>query len=91
MRVCVPTSSEPNNSEGVTDVGGRQCDCAGGCGAGDCTAVGDGVAAYDISDDGDETLGVGDCGVEGDEAEGRYDGGGGAGRSGCAKWEPRSG
>ena len=78
-------------TEVVRDVCGRQCNCAGGCGAGDRAAVGYGVAAYDVSDDGDEALGVGDCGFEGDEAERCYVYGGGVGGSGGAKWEPGSG
>ena len=56
--VCVYRRVRSQTTEGVRDVGGRQCNCAGGCGAGDCAAVGYGVAAYDVSDDGDEALGV---------------------------------
>ena len=89
--MCVPTRSEPNNFEGVRDVGGRQCNCAGGCGAGDCAAAGYGVAAYDVSDDGDDAFGVGDCGVAGDEDAGYDDDGRSVGVSECTKWEPRSG
>ena len=79
--MCVPTSSEPNDFEGVRDVGGRQCNCAGGRGAGNCAVAGYSVAAYDVSDYGDEAFGVGDCWVAGHETEGYDDDGGGVGGS----------
>ena len=56
----------------------------------DCTAVVYGVAAYDVSDYGDETFGVGDCGVARDEDAGYDDYGGGVGRSECEKRKSRS-
>ena len=73
--VCTD-KSEPNNFEGVRDVGGRQCNCAGGRGAGDCAGVGYGVAAYVVSDNGDEAFGGGDCGFAGHETEIHDDDGG---------------
>ena len=88
--MCVPISLEPNNFEGVRDVGGRQCNCAGGCGAGDCAGVGYGVAAYVVSDYGDEAFGGGDYGFAGNETEGYDDDGGGLGGSECEKREPGS-
>ena len=89
--MCLCTDkSEPNNFEEVKDVGGRQCNCAGGCGAGDRAAVGYGVAAYVVSDDSDEAFGVGDCGIAGLETEGYDDDGGGVGGCDWEKWEPGS-
>ena len=79
--------SEPNNFEGVRDVGGRQCNRAGGCGERDCAAAGYGVAAYVVSDDSDETFGVGDCGFAGVATEGYDDDGGGVGGCDGEKWE----
>ena len=52
--------------------------------------VRDGVAAYDVSDYGDEAFGVGDCGVARVEDEGYNDYGRGVGRGECEKWESRS-
>ena len=53
--------------------------------------VRDGVAAYDVSDYGDEAFGVGDCGFAGHETERYDDDGGGVGGSECEKREPGSG
>ena len=78
-------------TERVRDVWrGRSNDGAGGCRAGDCAAVVYGVAAYYDSDYGDETFGVGDCGVAGDEDEGYDDDGGGVVISGCEARESGS-
>ena len=90
MCVCVYRRVRSQTTEGVRDVGGRQCNCAGGCGAGDCAAAGYGVAAYDVGDYGDEAFGVGDCGFAVLETEGYDDDGGGVGGSECEKREPGS-
>ena len=63
--VCVPTRSEPNNGRGERCLERTVARLCGGCGAGDCAAAGDGVAAYDDGDYGDEAFGVGDCGFAG--------------------------
>ena len=57
----------------------------------ECAAAGDGVTAHVISDDGDEALGVGDCGFAGVATEGYDDDGGGVGGGECEKREPGSG
>ena len=50
-----------------------------------------GVAAYDVSDYGDEAFGVEDCVFVGHETEGYDDDGGGVGGGECEKREPGSG
>ena len=85
--MCVYRRCRSQTTEGVKDVGGRQPNCAGRCRAGDCTAVGYGVAAYVVSDDSDEAFGVGDCGFAGLETEGYDDDGGGVGGCDGEKWE----
>ena len=56
-----------------------------------CAAAGYGVAAYVVSDYGDETFGVGDCGFAGLETEGYDEDGGSVGGSDGEKWEPGRG
>ena len=91
MRVCAYREVRSQTTEGVRDVGrGRYHSCASGCGAGDCVGAGYGVAAYVVSDDGDETFGGGDYGVAGDEDAGYDDYGGGVGRGECEKRKSRS-
>ena len=90
-RVCVYRQVRSQTTEEVRDVGRRKYNCAGGCGAGNCAGVGYGVAAYVVSDDGDEALGGGDRGFAGYETAGYDDDGRSVGGSGCTKWEPRSG
>ena len=89
--VCVYRRGRSQTTEGVRDVGERQCNCAGGCSAGDCTGAGYRVAAYDVSDYGDEAFGVGDCVFAGLETDGYDDDGGSVGGSDGEKWEPGSG
>ena len=56
----------------------------------DCASAGYGVAAYVVSDDSDETFGVGDCVVARDEDAGYDDYGGGVGRGECEERKSRS-
>ena len=88
--VCVYRRGRSQTTEGVRDVGGLQCNCAGGRGAWNCAGAGYGVAAYDVSDYGDEAFCVGDCGFAGLETEGYDDDGGGVGWSVREELEPGS-
>ena len=92
MCVCVYREVGEQKTRGVRDVGrGRSHDGAGGCRAGDCATVGDGVAAYYNGDYGDEAFGGGDYGVARNVDERYYDDGGGVDSSECEKRESGSG
>ena len=57
----------------------------------DVAGCGYGVAAYVVSDYGDEAFGGADYGFAGNETDGYDDDGRSVGGSGCTKWEPSSG
>ena len=72
--MCVYREVRSKTTEWVRDVRrGRYHSGAGGCSAGDCAAVVYGVAAYHVSDYGDEAFGGGDYGIAGVEDERYYD------------------